>query len=171
MAKHGEVAVSEHTPSDEHNSGCRNWRKPERESQNDSHGAPRPGACPTSLRHERRTPPFGRHLLRLSRTGGRPANSIWVFMGSDAWGAIKTTIDAPKLLLPPGALASEYRWPVCGMDCFIEVRGKAEADEILDLARQLLLSGAPFVNILAKHVFNREILTVRPRPTSPRGDA
>ena len=64
-----------------------------------------------------KVPPFGKPLKELLCSGSLPNNSVWLYVGKNAWQAGKNTcLSRPTrtLVLPPNASPLEYDWPVNG---------------------------------------------------------
>ncbi len=108
-----------------------------------------------------RLPPFGRALDAVLKAGRKPGNSVFCFVGSEAWPIAKFHDRYQAvLLLPPDENPSQYRWPVTGLDCLVARIGETTKREILLLTRELLIAGAVrVVIILVEDLFGRSPIT------------
>ncbi len=110
-----------------------------------------------NLTCHRRLAPFGRALDAVLKAGRKPTNSVFCFIGSECWHYAKHHSQYQAVLaLPPGDTASNYYWPVSGLDCLMARVGDATRRDILLFARELLTAGARrIVIILVEDLFGR----------------
>ena len=89
----------------------------------------------------KKLPPYARTLFDLIQRGGKPSNSINVFVGFYAWKkgqAFSVSYPDFTIALPPWHSAFQYYWPVSGYDVCLINTGGAE-DEYLEETAFVLL--------------------------------
>ncbi len=111
----------------------------------------------THVVFQRALAPFGRKLYTDLKAGRRPVNCVFCFVGTGCWKFAKHHSHYQAVLvLPPGDAASDYYWPVRGLDCLVARVGEATKREILLLTRELLAAGARRITIiLVQDLFGR----------------
>lgn len=78
-------------------------------------------------------PPFGKPLFELQKKNLRPTNSVYIWIGLDAWRKGRAfLISAPTrtLVLPPWESASKYKWPVKQCDILLEATSYVDQDYV-----------------------------------------
>lgn len=97
-------------------------------------------------------PPFGKPLYELIQSNHHPQNSIYIFIGKNAWQDGKSSslnrIDR-TLVLPPFDPPFLYHWPVNECDLLIYDSGGCEEEYIEEIAFCLLESQAEIVRCIA----------------------
>lgn len=97
-------------------------------------------------------PPFGKPLYELITANQRPTNSIYLFIGKNAWNAGKASSFSRSertLVLPPFDSPILYDWPVNECDVLIYDSGDCEERYIEDIVFHLLESQAEIVRCIA----------------------
>ena len=87
----------------------------------------------------RRLPPYGRQYLE-----DPPSEGFQVACGSDPWDIAKGK-PFTVLVLPPGSKPSDYDWPTTSGPALIYETGPLDDDLLYELAKTLMLAGAPSV--------------------------
>ncbi len=87
----------------------------------------------------RRLPPFGRQYL-----DNPPGAGLWVAVGSDPWKIAKGK-PFPVVVLPTGAQPADYEWPATAGAAIIFETGPQDDALLHELAKTLMLAGAPSV--------------------------
>lgn len=97
----------------------------------------------------RKLPPYGRKLLNLRP---RPGDELRLYFGTaeDVWNhaRIRNIYAPPALILPPGANAQKFNWPVTDWQVLAIQLGSFPIDDIPNVVRLLLESGATIVRVL-----------------------
>ncbi len=84
-------------------------------------------------------PPYGKQYLEQL-----PSAGIWVAIGPGAWGFAKVR-SFPVMVLPEDHEPSDYEWPSNGQPVLIHERGVFDDERLHNMAREMLLAGAPSV--------------------------
>ena len=87
----------------------------------------------------RRLPPYGRQYLE-----DPPSAGLWIAVGPNAWG-FASQKPFPVVVLPPGSKPSDYEWPATSGAALIFETGPCDDELLLELAKTLMLVGAPSV--------------------------
>ncbi len=95
----------------------------------------------------RRLPPFGRQYL-----DNPPGAGLWVATGPRAWD-IANQKPFPVVVLPPGAQPADYEWPATSGPAIIFETGPLADDPLHELAKTLMLAGAPSVVAIRESLF------------------
>ena len=93
----------------------------------------------------KKLPPYGKELFLLQQKGERPHNSIYVYIGLNAWKLGSSSYisrPARTLLLPPWEDPDVYDWPVDECDVLICKTSWADSDYIDDVVKSLFIAGA-----------------------------
>ncbi len=101
------------------------------------------------LSSNKKLPPFGKLLADRQRFKNPPWLVV-VCVGADAWQSAKVRNargDSVGLVLPPGDSPTSYTWPVNGCKCVIEWSTGPSVDDVVELAKTLLRSGAELVAV------------------------
>jgi hypothetical protein len=96
-------------------------------------------------------PPFGKPLYDLIQSDQRPQNSVYLFIGKDAWKDGKSsslTRPTRTLALPPFHPPTFYDWPVNECDILIFDSGGCEEEYIEEIVFTLLKSQAEIVRCI-----------------------
>src|SRR5258708_1868426 len=99
-----------------------------------------------------KTPPYGKPLADLIHSGFKPNNSVYVFIGQQAWHMGRArSISNPcnVLVLPAYHCPTAYQWPVYQCDILIIDTGYPEIEYIEDLVFCLYSYGALVVRYLS----------------------
>ncbi len=84
-------------------------------------------------------PPYGKQYLEQL-----PSAGIWVAIGSGAWQFAKVRT-FPVMVLPEDHEPGDYEWPSNGQPVLIHERGVFDDERLHNMAREMLLAGAPSV--------------------------
>ncbi len=95
----------------------------------------------------RRLPPYGRQYLE-----DPPSAGLWVAVGPGAWEIAKGK-SCPVVVLPPGSKPSDYEWPATSGAALIFETGPLADDLLHELAKTLMLAGAPSVVAIRESLF------------------
>ena len=95
----------------------------------------------------RRLPPYGRQYL-----DNPPGAGYQVACGSDPWKIAKGK-PFPVVVLPPGSKPSDYDWPTTSGPALIYETGPLDDDLLYELAKTLMLAGAPSVVAIRESLF------------------
>lgn len=90
-------------------------------------------------------PPYGKELFLLQQKGERPANSVNLWIGVNAWKkgqAFIISMPNRTLVLPAWESPDAYFWPVEDCSVLIHETSFAEPDYIQDLVFCLSQAGA-----------------------------
>ena len=96
----------------------------------------------------RRLPPYGRQYLE-----DPPSAGLWVAVGPGAWEIAKGK-SFPVVVLPPGSKPSDYEWPATSGAALIFETGPLADDLLHELAKTLMLAGAPSVVAIRESLFS-----------------
>lgn len=97
-------------------------------------------------------PPFGKPLYDLIKEGCRPKNSVYLFIGKNAWQRGRSSAvmrPTRTLILPPDENPINYDWPVIQCDILIFDTGECTEHYIDLLVFQLLKNNADVVRCIA----------------------
>ncbi|MCH7687084.1 MAG: hypothetical protein IH899_10460 [Planctomycetes bacterium] len=95
----------------------------------------------------RRLPPYGRQYL-----DNPPGAGFQVACGSDPWKIAKGK-SFPVVVLPTGSKPSDYDWPTTSGPALIYETGPLDDDLLYELAKTLMLAGAPSVVAIRESLF------------------
>lgn len=101
------------------------------------------------LSSNRKLPPFGKLLADRQRFKNLPFLVV-ICVGCDAWNSAKARNnrgDSVGLVLPPGENPASFNWPVQGCKCVVEWSVGPSADDVVELVKALLRSGAELVAV------------------------
>lgn len=94
-------------------------------------------------------PPYGQRLQTYLRQGLTPKNSIFLFLGLQAWKKAKIFNNTQTvLLLPPGHSPYDYQWPVQQCSVLAFDTGGLAPTYIEQTAHALLMAGALSVHVI-----------------------
>ena len=96
----------------------------------------------------RRLPPYGRQYL-----DNPPGAGFQVACGSDPY-RIARQKPFLVLVLPPGSKPSDYDWPTTSGPALIYETGPLDDDLLYELAKALMLAGAPSVVAIRESLFS-----------------
>ncbi len=86
----------------------------------------------------KKLPPFGKRFQPVPHSG------IRVVIGAGAWKFARRH-HTPIMVVPPDAVASEFRWPSDGRPALVHEVGEYNDDRLDELAFELLNAGASSV--------------------------
>ncbi|WAR43882.1 hypothetical protein [Methylomonas rapida] len=94
-------------------------------------------------------PPFGTILVERQRFKNPPWLVV-VCVGAGAWQSAKIRNgrgDSVGLVLPPGENPASFNWPIQGCKCVVEWSVGPSVDDVVELVKALLRSGAELVAV------------------------
>ena len=97
-------------------------------------------------------PPYSKPLHDLQLTGHAPKNSVYIWIGNNAWikgKSFSASQPTRNIVLPPWDAPEKYKWPVFECDILIQDTGYAELDYVTDLVFCLYQDGASIVRYVA----------------------
>ncbi len=110
------------------------------------------------LKHKK-LPPYGKKLKELLAQGKKPRNSIFLFLGINAWQSAKAFSHIQQVLvLPPDESPYSFDWPVKECSVLAFDKGGLAPDDIEQTAHALLLAGAASVHVI---LFNYRLVVYR----------
>lgn len=104
-------------------------------------------------------PPYGKPLKDLLNSGQLPDNSVYLYIGNEAWekGQLSSICQPFRtLILPPAHSPLIYDWPVNGCDILMVETSPVDTDYIETLVSILFSYGALIVRLIS----NNFLLTV-----------
>ncbi len=99
----------------------------------------------------KKTPPYGKTLDNLIKSGFRPNNTINLFIGPKSWEkgqSFSVMFPTRTLILPAWLPASDYYWPVTGCDILMFDTGFSNEEYVEELASVLYQHEADIVRFI-----------------------
>ena len=97
-------------------------------------------------------PPYGKSLFELQKKGLKPNNSVYVWIGLNAWikgRVFSNSMPNRTLVLPPWESAIKYDWPVKDCDVLIQASPYADQDYIEETVYYLYKHDAEIVRAVS----------------------
>lgn len=101
---------------------------------------------------QKKIAPFGKPLNDLITSGNKPDNSVYLFMGENAWEKGRgSAVSRPTrtLILPPQESPHYYHWPVKDCDILIFDTSNSYESRVEELVACLFKDGAEIVRYVS----------------------